>query len=229
MTTTERERSRCRVCDTEGEFTYLASTNQLEPPDLDTRPGEQLRSTLRWWVQRCPACGYCAPSIAEGPAGAARVVKTRAYQALLARATPDGATTPPLAIEFLCASLVLEHTGALADAGWQALYAAWASDDAQDDETALTCREHALELFERAGTQGQPITEQPAEAHAVLADVLRRCGRFDAARARCETGLAERPDEPITTILQYEAALAAHGDRAAHTTAEAEAWRQQQS
>lgn len=89
------------------------------------------------------------------------MVKTAGYQDLLAKST-----MPSLATHFLCASAVLEHTGRLADAGWQAVYAAWACDDAGRQDDAVPCRQHALELMQRARESGQAIAEQPGEAEA---------------------------------------------------------------
>ena len=53
----------CRVCKKKSEQIILTSTNSFGSPDLDLRPPEMQRSTMCFWVQRCPSCGYVASSI----------------------------------------------------------------------------------------------------------------------------------------------------------------------
>lgn len=45
----------------------VGSTNQMYPPDLDWRPGEMARSTLKHQVAECSKCHYCAPDLVEKP------------------------------------------------------------------------------------------------------------------------------------------------------------------
>lgn len=65
MTTTVPHHSVCGVCGGISEQTGLQSTNAFGSPDLDLRPPEMERSTMCYWVQTCPQCGYCASDIAE--------------------------------------------------------------------------------------------------------------------------------------------------------------------
>ena len=216
MTDERRERVRCHVCEVESEHVVARRATEEGAPDLDTRPPETLRSTMPAWVQRCPSCGYCAPDLAAGAPRAARVVRTAAYGALLA-----DATRPPLANSFLASSVVLEGCAAFADAGWQAVYAAWACDDAGDDPAASECRLRAVALFADAILARQEVAVDPGGADAVIADLLRRAGRFEEAIARVEA-VNDRPIlKPTRRVLRYVAALAARGDRGAHSSAEA--------
>ena len=221
MTTIDREQVRCHVCGHESEFPVVTHAAEEGAPDLDTRPPEPLRSTMAHWVQECPSCGYCASSIAHGPAKAARIVNTAAYKALR-----TNEAFPLLARRFQCASAILEHGGPVIEAGWQSVYAAWACDDADRDDAAVQCRERAVDLFERGRAAGFDITEQGGDPDAVLIDLVRRGGRFDGAVERCEKALAAgaRPSG-VVTVIAYEEVLARKGDAAAHTTAEAQAWR----
>ena len=112
MNDARRDRVTCNVCEAESEHAVTRAATEDGAPDLDTRPPETLRSTMPTWVQRCPSCGYCAPDLEASPPRAERVVKTAAYQSLLAFAG-----RPPLASAFLAASAVYEAGAAFADAG----------------------------------------------------------------------------------------------------------------
>lgn len=222
MTTVERETVKCHVCGEESDFDVVTNASEHGAPDLDTRPPESLRSTMHHWVQDCPSCGYCASSIAHGPAKAARIVNTSAYKALRANEL-----FPLLARRFQCASALLENGGPIIEAGWQSVYAAWACDDAGADDAAMQCRERAVELFERGRSAGFEITEQGGDPDAVLIDLLRRARRFDDAIARCEAALGAQRPAGVVSIIAFEEVLARRSDSAAHTTAEAIAWRAQ--
>lgn len=216
MSDERSEKIRCHVCEAESEHGVARRAAEEGAPDLDTRPPETLRSTMPAWVQRCPSCGYCAPDLAAGGPRGARVVRAAAYQALVA-----DTTRPPLANSFLASSTVLEGGAAFADAGWQAVYAAWACDDAGDDIAATECRLRAVELFASALLVRQEVAIDPGGADAVIADLLRRAGRFVEAIARVEA-INDRPIlKPTRRVLRYIAALAARGDRGAHSAAEA--------
>lgn len=215
MSAMRHDRVSCHVCGTESEHAVTLRATEEGAPDLDTRPPETLRSTMPSWVQRCPACGYCAPDLARGSTKAERVVGAAAYKALL-----EDATRPALANTFLASSAVLEASAAHAEAGWQAVYAAWACDDAGDDGAASECRLRAVELFAQAALSRQEVTEEPGGSDAVMADLLRRAGQFDEAVACAEAG-GERASMHTRRVLVYIASLAAREDRGAHSSAEA--------
>ena len=52
---------------------FMASASIFEPPDLDTRPEDLMRSSIDLWIQTCPHCGYCAPDISRLIPGAEEV------------------------------------------------------------------------------------------------------------------------------------------------------------
>jgi hypothetical protein len=80
---------------------------------------------MEYWVQRCTACGYCAPSLSTEIPGAVDTVRSASYQNQL-----HSAEYPKLANEFLCLALLYEQDGQLANAGRSAVHAAWVCDDA---------------------------------------------------------------------------------------------------
>ena len=56
---------KCWVCGEMSEQAGLASTNRFGSPDLDLRPPEMERSTMEWWLEECPHCGYVANDLSE--------------------------------------------------------------------------------------------------------------------------------------------------------------------
>ena len=80
----------------------------------------------------------------------------------------------------------------------------------------------ALELWSEADGAGQAITDHGLPAtQLLLADVSRRVGRFDDARACCHRGLSGRPEEPFRSLLEFELELITSEDTAAHSVSEA--------
>jgi len=215
MTTFFPEKIKCAVCGKTSEHVTITSTNTMGPPDLDLRPAEMRRSTMDMWVLRCPHCGYCAPSIDEETAGAAEFIKSQEYVKL-----SRDASYPELARDFLCCSLLEERAGKLVEAGWSALYAAWDCDDADSQDSAMECRRKAYELFRRAKEEGLKLMEDAGGEPALLADILRRCGRFEEAVELCEEGLRVETDDLVCRILEYEMKLAQSGDTGCHNLAE---------
>ena len=75
MTTIGKISAECVICGKESEHTSITSSNAMGSPDLDLRPPEMQRSTMEWWLQECPACGYVAPDISESVASIKAIVE----------------------------------------------------------------------------------------------------------------------------------------------------------
>jgi hypothetical protein len=132
---------------------------------------------------------------------------------------------PLLARRFFCAALVAEAAGLRGDAARRFIDAAWASDDADAAEQARTCRQRAAEMLASAIERGDVPTESPVVL-GVLADLLRRAGRYDEAIGVLESGedLLDPADEEQSgtgTTLGYIRELAEAGDDDAHSVDEA--------
>jgi hypothetical protein len=175
------------------------------------------RETIPYWVQRCETCGYCAADISAGTTSAQAVVASREYQDLL-----NSDLLPELAANFLCAARLEEAAGRQADAGWEALHAAWASDDAESHVSAHQCRSEALRLFEAARLTGEPIAEDGATERAIIPDLLRRTQQFHEAAEHCRDSLPFATDHVLNQVLRFEIALADMNDASCHTIDEAE-------
>jgi hypothetical protein len=200
----------CAVCGVTNRCFVLHSTGEFGSPDLDLRPSEMRRSTMWCWVQRCTACGYCAPHIARGIPGAVDTVRSASYQSqLLSAEYPDRANT------FLCLALLYEQDGQLADAGWSAVHAAWVCDDAEAADSGRRCRLRADELLKEAVARGDVAATGTTDA--VRIDLLRRAGTFDAALALCEHVLAPEQDETLQQVLRYQRDLIQRQDTGCNT------------
>lgn len=184
----------CALCATPCPPRFRPPAPELSP-DLDLRPGEPTRSTLRLWLQTCTGCGAVAPDLTQLPPASIEIVETEAYLDLHAR--PDSAT-PFLRHAMLCREG--DRAGAL-------LQAAWAADDAGDDDAARHFRR------ETAAAWGEP---DGIESALRLIDILRRAGILKAAEECCGLIAADVMDERSETILHFQLARIAEGDTGRH-------------
>jgi hypothetical protein len=207
----------CILCGQVSMQTIFGQTERLGLPDLDTRPPESLRSTLPFWVKRCPHCGYCAPDIDREYPLAEKVSRRADYQALLRKRS-----FPQSARQFLAWALIQLANGEILGAGWSALHAAWACDDAGKTTPAAACRQQALTYFERArqGGKALPGFEDPAAEQILLADLYRRIGQFEQAVAVCRQALDRRPTLVIRRTLEHEIILCVAHNTEAHSLAD---------
>ena len=206
----------CGLCGVASEQWTSESPKPKEAPDFDTRPGEPLRSTLPVWVQRCPHCGYCSDSIASIHDDAVDFVRSEAYGEQWREVG-----LPEKTREFLCYSAILSHVRQHADAGWSALHAAWAADDAGDDISAVVCRERAIGHWQRGKKAGQPFGDDLAMEYSLVTDLYRRACLFEAAVVTCSEALDMEDLPPmLEQLLRREKALIDRKDRSAHSIRE---------
>lgn len=224
MTTLQPQAWECTLCGAESNQVEIRSTNELQPPDLDLRPGEMYRSTMSYWVHRCPRCGYVADAdskveaadLPESAGELVALVHSEEYRAQL-----RDSEFPETAQDLLCRASLVERLGRPTGAGWHALQAAWACDDERSEGAARRCRERVLELWIRAEEDGTQIVDDGfADTQLLFADVLRRAGRFEEARQRCHRGLSGRPEDPLRSLLEYEIELISREDTEAHSIGE---------
>ncbi len=207
----------CSLCGQASLQKAITSPDRTGLPDLDTRPPESLRSSLPYWVQRCPNCGYCAPDIDREYPLAIIVVHQPMYQALLRKRS-----LPRLARSFLAWAMIQRANDEDLSAGWSALHAAWACDDAGKPAAAVQCRQQALESFEHARHKGKnlPGFEDPGAEEILLADLYRRTGQFERAVTVSRQGLGKQPSIVIARTLEHEIILATGKDDARHSLSE---------
>ena len=133
---------------------------------------------------------------------------------------------PAIANTFLCWSIIQEDLGLPAQAAWASLHAAWVCDDEEVDVPARICRKRAADLLRRGWEKGERLAALEGADEALLADLLRRAGRFREARAVVAETLEKNPEPVIADIMRLQARLIAASDRGAHTVAEARRFRQ---
>ena len=194
----------CAVCGTQSKQAALRSASAFDEPDLDFRPSEMLRSTMKMWLMRCPHCGYVSEDIRKR----ARL-KHRELLALYARADDS---LPALAHEFHQCALHCERVRNTHNAIRAYLCAAWACDDAGDEMGAKRMRTACIVLVQRrmkcCGRRKWRLCKQ------LLADLLRRTGDVQALR---DMDTADRRlDFATRELLVFHKALAEKHDFTAH-------------
>lgn len=215
MTTLYKDEVQFAQCGKSSEQVIVGSTSSWGSPDLDNRPAEVMRSTLLRQVQACPHCGYCMPCLSEPVPDISALLGTNSYREQL-----ESKDYPELANRFLCSALVFESLGRPNEAGWACIHAAWACDDARNNDAAKKCRLRAEQTLSRAIAQGQGTAERPGFDFVILADLLRRAGEFNRADQRTQEGWSPKCDKEILLLLVYERWLCRRRDAACHTVEE---------
>jgi hypothetical protein len=200
---------RCGVCGTESRQPPFRPGPMEQPPDLDLRPGEPVRSTMEKWLQQCPGCGYAAPDITRAHPAAVEAVRAAPFRALIA-----DASIPPLGRRFLAWALVLEETGALHASAEATLQAAWVADDLDRPDLARSFRLDAVALWRG----GPPLDAQQTVR---VVDALRRAEAWDDAAATAEALARSEPQEAVAQVIMLERRLIEAQDAGRHTVASA--------
>ena len=160
----------CAVCGTKNEFQLLGSYSTFGGPDLDLRPAEMKRSTMPYWVQKCPCCGYVARQVSDPAPVTEEWLKTEDY------ITCNGISfSSDLAKEFYQQFMISDQGKDTETAFYALLHAAWACDDRRDKENAKHCREMACSIAEKLLSSKHKKDENLS---LLRADLLRRSGQF---------------------------------------------------
>lgn len=202
----------CGVCGKVSEVNVLASSNSRGYDDLDRRPPEMYRSTMRYWVQRCAECGYCARYLNRTVPCAAEVVKSSEYLAQLNN--PD---YPKLANSFSCESIIEEHDKNYGNAIMSMLAASWACDDAKMNDAAIACRKRAIDLI----LIQEKTTKITDWGTILVVDLLRRTCQFEQAHKAVAERRSMMTDKRAIKVLNYEVKLLNNQDTACHNAGEA--------
>lgn len=169
-------------------------------PDLDMRPGEPTRSTLRDWIQECPSCGAAAPDLSALSSTARAVVESDEYRMLSTAVLEE--TLP-----FRRWALICERTGDRPQQAEALLQAAWAADDAAAMTEPARLRAEVATLWD--GTND-------VELGLRRLDVLRRAGLFEAAEAWAAVMSERGPDELAGAIIAFQRGRVASRDIGRH-------------
>lgn len=200
----------CPVCGTMSDHTVICSTNTFGSPDLDLRPPEMKRSTMAYWPEQCPECGFVAYDISKQTSVSRDWLSEKSY------ITCEGHNfSSSLAVKFYKIYLIAKETGNNADAFNALMSAAWACDDCDDYKNAVLCRNLLLTYFDNK------IKSNPQRADTLIvikADVLRRAGFFDQVVA--EYTDCSFSDEILTTICRFQVEKAKQRDTGCYRVAD---------
>lgn len=183
------EATACGVCGQPAGTAFRAPAPEIAP-DLDMRPGEPTRSTLRDWIQVCPHCGAAAHDLSTLSQTARGVVESEEYRLLSTQVLEE--TLP-----FRRWALICQRAGDTAQQAEALLQAAWVADDAAASSEAARLRTQVASIWD--GTQDVEIGLRRL-------DVLRRAGLFDAAAAWRSVLADRQPDDLARSILQFQQA-----------------------
>lgn len=162
---------KCFLCGKTSEQTILLSTNAFGSPDLDLRPPEMARSTMYWWIQECPHCGYISKNLSQKVKSASELLKLIENDNYL---SCDGIVFASELAEKFYKYYLINVVKKDYDAAFNAvLHAAWACDDARDTENAINCRKKALIEIDKI------ISSKNEDLLTIRADLLRRSRQFD--------------------------------------------------
>ena len=162
---------KCSVCGEESSQIVMASTNTFGgTPDLDLRPAEMMRSTMSWWIQECPHCGYISESLDDESIVSQEWLKRETFTSCGGRKFLS-----KLAARFYKYYMINVEDDNETDAFYAALHAAWACDDEDEHENAIHCRQCALTELEKIVATQNP----PEDMVVVKTDLLRRTNQFD--------------------------------------------------
>ena len=189
----------CGVCGAAARAAFRAPQPEIAP-DLDMRPGEPARSTLRDWMQICPSCGAVAPDLTVLPSMARAVVDSDEYKALSTSVLEE--TLP-----FRRWALICERTGDRPQQAEALLQAAWAADDAAAMTEPARLRTEVAALWD--GTDD-------IELGLRRLDVLRRAGQFEAAEAWAQVMTGRGADELAASLIAFQRSRIAGRDIGRH-------------
>jgi len=206
----------CAVCAQSSKQLVLASASQYGSPDLDTRPAENLRSTLSLWIQRCPGCGYCAPTLTDSCPGAGKAIRSGPYLQWLR--DPE---MPELAASFECSALLQEATGNLGAAAWASIHGAWACDDAGAPLAARQARLRSIERVRRLHQTRRMLSPEPGLDQLVVIDLLRRAGEFSKADRGLRATGGWGQEHPVETLVAFQRHLVQNQDAGCYTIEDA--------
>jgi tetratricopeptide (TPR) repeat protein len=206
-----QETKKCAICGHEQTYMLILSTNEFGYMDLDTRPPEMARSTLRFDIQHCEHCHYVNDNISKKPRWLdEKVLSSQEYLAIANDRALD-----ETAKAFLLACYLNATEGRFAQAGSLALKAAWIFDDNREIEQARSARNKASEYFSRYLSKKEDLG-----VATMKVDIDRRAGNFETAKEAAQKLFESDEMSLIKEILRYELSLIEVKDTRCHTVGE---------
>lgn len=211
MTRILSENNKCAVCGAVNRYRIMASTNEFGSPDLDLRPSEMRRSTMSFWVQKCPKCGYVSKRISKLTRVTEQWLCSEKYVKCNGISFESG-----LAEKFYQQYLISLEDQGTKDAFYALLHAAWSCDDEMDEENSKYCRELAIPLLEELIRKEG---ENKETLQLIKADLMRRSGHFDELLT--EYTAARFSEDLLNQILDFQIQKAKEKDKACYRISDA--------
>jgi hypothetical protein len=168
---------------------------------------------MRFWIQKCPRCGYCATNISECGPLAREAVQSRQYTEILGELVEGGY---PLSSCFEAGAYLCRIHDDVLGQFRHIQSAAWACDDARDNDMAVQYRHECIKVLGQIRATSIDIGHSGG-TEAILADLLRRIGQFDKARTECHRALeVASPECYLEEGIRLQLDLIAQGDRSCH-------------
>ena len=174
------------------------------------------RSTISYWLQDCPHCGYVAPELSEKLFGIDSIIRSEEWRDL---AAPD--RRRGLANRFRRRALIEKGLGDVAAAAQTSLHAAWALDDEADASGAKAMRSEAAELLKRSLAADGLDPERAESSRLQLLDVLRRAEQWSEAATVCDAVDQQAPHPTVMAIVRFQRELIEARDNAEYTVGDA--------
>ena len=205
MTTISEAGVTCSVCGTISKHRKISSTNEFGHMDLDTRPPEMRRSTMEYWVQECPMCGYVSGDLEEKTQIDRDFLSSRDYL--------DFEKQEPLsdlAKRFIREGRIAEKLGKFREGFFDYLCGAWASDDEGDEYWRKEARLLSLKVFDKISPD-----ECDETLTVMKADLLRKSEQFE--RLSSEYSDIHFENELLNKIITFQIERAKQKDTATYT------------
>ena len=229
MTTMMSDRRRCFICGYVSEYPILTSTNTFGACDLDFRPPEMKRSTMPYWIQECPSCGYVAVDVslsAPFPKYIRQLIASEDY-----RNCGDLRFRSDLAKQFYRQYFLALEKGDKQEALHAIHCAAWECDDTPGEEmNAKQCRLLALDVLENDHPHDMETEAEDDDYYEddekeeikdlIKADLLRRTGQFEEVIAEYSKKQYET-NKQFHSFAKYQVMLAMQQDDTCHRLDEA--------
>lgn len=203
--TTAKKSMVCSVCGESSEHNIITNSAVSGAPDLDLRPSEPHRSSIKYWIMECPSCGYCNSGIDKSVGSDKDYLSSDEYKELGGISTDSA-----LAARFIRKALICEKAALHAESVQSYLYAAWVLDDEGDEADAGACRKSAVTVMDN----NPAVFENNDDFDILKADMLRRSGQFDRV---CEEYSGKKYSKPLyAAIAYYQVSLSLKKDSAVH-------------
>lgn len=193
----------CSVCGNKSSHTIITEVEASGVPDMDLRPPEPHRSSMKYWVMECPKCGYCNGSLETSLDTDRSYLESKEYKTLGGIETDNS-----LVSRFVRKALVCLKNRDYAEAMQSYLYASWIFDDEENTEKARECRTEAISIIENSSLK------EDDNFLLLRADLLRRNGEFD--KVIDEYGEKFFPQALILLTSQYQVRFAREKDDSVH-------------